>query len=213
MKGVAARRQSPVRFDAAVAETRQHGDWQVITAFEGEGEGPWLIDLSHRQRWDYQNVNLDAQSPFGLKVPASPGQVSVQRDLLITRMNGTQVSIWHLGQGESESLPDDIAFTEMTDAHCMLAVVGGDTPSVIEQICNLDLFDPQRMMPFLTQGPVMHIPCQVVTLNPECVLMTFSRGYGQTFANSMLHAAESCKLNPGGEARFNNMIRENFAAY
>ena len=199
-----AKRQSPVQFDAVVAETQERHDWQVVLAYEGEAEGPWLVDLSHRQRWDYQHTDLVSQAPFGLTVPARPGEVSVQNELLISRMNGTQVAIWHLGQGEAGPAPADVACTEMTDAHCMLAVMGTDTPRVMEHVSNLDLFDPQRATPFLTQGPVMHIPCQVVTLGHDCVLMTLSRGYGQTFADAMLHAASGCQLRPGGESRFLN---------
>ncbi len=202
-----AKRHGPVQFDAVAAEVAERQDWRVVLAYEDEGQGPWLVDLSHRQRWDSQHSDLDSQTPFGLQVPARPGQVSVQRELLISRMNGTQVAIWHLGQGEAEQAPRDVAYTDMTDAHCMLAVLGADTPRVMEHLSNLDLFDPQRAMPFLTQGPVMHTPCQVVTLGPDCVLMTLSRAYGQTFADSMLHAASGCKLKPGGENLFNNLIR------
>jgi len=201
-----AKRQSPVQFDAVAAEIAERQDWRVVLAYEDEGQGPWLVDLSHRQRWDFQHSELDSQAPFGLQVPARPGQVSVQRDLLISRMNGTQVAIWHLGQGEAKPAPKYTAYTDMTDAHCMLAVLGADTPHVMEQLSKLDLFDPQRAMPFLTQGPVMHIPCQVVTLSADCVLMTFSRGYGQAFAAAMLHAASGCKLKPGGESRFKNWL-------
>jgi hypothetical protein len=204
------KRQSPIRFDAVVAEVTEHKDWQVVLAYEDEKEGPWLIDLSHRQRWDFQDIDVGSKSPFGLQVPARPGQVSVQRGFLITRMNGTQTAIWQLGQNEIEAAPDDTACTDMIDAHCMLAVLGAGAPRVLEHLSNLDLFDPQRAMPFLTQGPVMGIPCQVVTLGADCVLMTLSRGYGQTFADAMQHAASGCNLKPGGENRFNRWVRSNF---
>jgi hypothetical protein len=203
-------RQSPVRFDAVVAEATEHNDWQVILAYEDENEGPWLVDLSHLRRWDFQDIDVGSKSPFDLQVPARPGQVSVQREFLITRMNGTQSAIWYLGQNEIEVAPDDMACTDMTDAHCMLAVLGAGAPRVMEHLSNLDLFDPQRAMPFLTQGPVMRIPCQVVTLGADCVLMTLSRGYGQTFADAMLHAASGCNLEPGGESQFNRWLRLNY---
>jgi len=204
------RRQSPVQFDAVAAEEAEHEDWQVVLAFEDEKEGPWLIDLSHRQRWDFQDIDVGSKSPFGLQVPARPRQVSVQRGFLITRMNGTQTAIWHLGQSQTEAAPDDAACTDMTDAHCMLAVLGAGTHRVMEHLSKLDLFEPRRILPFLTQGPVMGLPCQVVTLGADCVLMTLSRGYGQTFADAMLHAASGCNLEPGGENRFNRWIRLNY---
>lgn len=191
-------RQSPVRFDAGIVRKTTFDGWEIVQEFAGGADGPWLVDLSHLQRWDYQHSNLDAQLPAALKVPARPGQVSLQDGRLINRMNRTQLSIWHLDMHEVRELPADVGFTDLTEAHCMLAVVGRQTPAVMEQVCNLDLFEPGRPMPFLTQGPVMHIPCQVVTLSQTCVLMTFSRGYGQTFAEAMLHSASGCGLRPGG---------------
>lgn len=196
-------RRSPVRFDAGTARTTAFDGWEIALEYTGEGVGPWLVDLSHLQRWDYQHTNLDAQSPAGLTVPARPGQVLLQDARLINRMNRTQVAIWHLDRREIRAMPAEAGFTDVTEAHCMLAVLGRGTLAVMEQVCSLDLFDPQRQTPFLTQGPVLHIPCQLVTLNRGGVLMTFSRGYGQTFAEALLHAASACGLRPGGEDVFN----------
>lgn len=198
------KRLSPVQFEAVVAEAEARHGWRVVLEYRNEGEGPWLVDLSHRQRWDFQHTHLDSQQPFGLAVPAKPGQTRMKHDLLISRMNGTQAAIWHLGRDGPGFMPGETGRTEMTDAHCMLAVLGADTPRVMEHVSNLDLFSPAREIPFLTQGPVLHVPCQVVTLGPDCVVMTFSRGYGQTFADAMLHAASGCHLIAGGENRFNN---------
>jgi len=197
-------RQGPIIFNRQVARTTGHLGWEVVLEFEGEGNGPWLVDLSHLQRWDYQDMELDSTAPFGLSMPAEPGQVVLQDDKLIARMNRTQAMIVCLRTGDSIESPTAVGFTDITDAHCMLAVVGPATPGVMEHVSNLDLFNPGRKMPFLTQGPIMHIPCQVVTLSEECVLMSFSRGYGQSFADAILHAASGCDLRPGGESVFNN---------
>jgi len=121
---------------------------------------------------------------------------------LISRMNRRQVAIWHLDRREIREMPAERGFTDLTEAHCMLAVVGMQAPAVMEHVCNLDLFHPGRATPLLTQGQVMHIPCQVVTLSNHSVLLAFSRGYGQTFADAMLHAASGCGLRPGGEDVF-----------
>jgi glycine cleavage system aminomethyltransferase T len=118
-------------------------------------------------------------------------------------MNRTQAMIAFFRSGDSIEIQRAVEFTDITDAHCMLAVVGPATPGVMEHVSNLDLFNPSRKMPFLTQGPIMHIPCQVVTLSEECVLISFSRGYGQSFADAILHAASGCDLRPGGEGVFN----------
>ena len=152
-------RQSPVIFDRKVAEKTNHLDWEVVLKYEKEGGGPWLIDLSHLQRWDYQDRELDATAPFGMSVPAEAGQVAIQNDKIIARMNRTQSMITCLGADDSFEAPATAGFTDVTDAYCMLGIVGPETPRVMEHVSNLDLFEPGRKMPFLTQGPIMHIPC------------------------------------------------------
>ena len=199
-------RQSPVTFQCEAAEKTTHDGWEIVLAFEGEGEGPWLVDLSHLQRWDCQHANLDLKTPFGLDMPAEPGQVILQDERLVTRMNRTQAAIWNLTRSDALEVPEVMNFTDLTDAHCMLAVLGQGVSKVMEHVSNLDLFRPDRQVPFLTQGPVMHVPCQVVTVAVDCVLMTFSRGYGQSFADAMLHAASGCKLSPGGEEVFSRWL-------
>ena len=199
-------RQSPVRFDCKAAARTIHDGWDVVLEFADQGEGPWLVDLSHLQRWDFQHLELDLCRPFGMDVPAGPGQAILQDEKLITRMNRTQVTIWNLSSSDSLEMPEAVNVTDLTDAHCMLAVLGRDVSQVMEHVSNLDLFRPDRQMPFLNQGPVIHIPCQVVTAGVDCVVMTFSRGYGQTFADAMLHAASGCKLRPGGEEIFNGWL-------
>jgi hypothetical protein len=49
---------------------------------------------------------------------------------------------------------------------------------------------------------VLRIPCQVVTLDPECVVMTFARGYGQSFSEALLQSAGPVGLRPAGEKVF-----------
>jgi len=199
-------RQGPIRFNCDVVEMTVYDGWNVVLEFANQGEGPWLVDLSHLQRWDYQHEELDSNAQVGLRIPAGPGQVILQDKRLITRMNGTQAAVWNLSRSDSPAMPEAVNVTELTDAHCMLAVLGENVTKVMEHVSNLDLFRPDRQMPFLTQGPIMHIPCQVVTADTDCVLMTFSRGYGQSFADAMLHAASGCKLRPGGEGVFTRWL-------
>lgn len=202
-----AYRKSPVRFDAEAEETQERDGWSVVLAFGDEGPGPWLTDLSHRRRWDCQAADLSAKRLFGFEVPGTPGDVSIHGDMVINRMNRTQAAMWHLGSGNPPATPDDPSVTELTDAHCMLAVVGPGTRSALECVTNLDLIPPGRPAPFLTQGPVLRIPCQVVTLGSECVVMTFARGYGQSFSEAWLHAAAPSGIRPAGERAFTGRFR------
>lgn len=195
-------RRSPVAFDAPPLATESRDGWEVVTSYADEGGGPWLVDLSHRARWDLQDRDLSERRPFDLAVPARPGEVAVGGGLMINRMNGTQAAIWHVGPGPAPSTPAGVSHTETTDSHCWLAVLGDAAPAALERVTNLDLFPPGRQGPFLTQGPVMHIPCQVVTWAPDLVLIALSRGYGQTFVEALLHSARDVGLRPGGEKVF-----------
>lgn len=213
-------RRSPCSFGAKPAETELRDGWNVVLRYEGEdghrgreggdpgrGDGhpgavPRLVDLSHRWRWDFQDAGVTDLRPMGLAVPEGFGEVGVHNGLVINRMNRTQVAIWHLGVSPPPDTPAETGFTEVTDGHCMLAFVGDGVPEVLEHLTALDLFDPARDMPFLTQGPVLHVPCQVVTFAADLVVMTLARGYGETFAEAALASGGIAGLRPGGERVF-----------
>jgi len=203
-------RRSPVRFAAMPARVEERDGWDVVRSFDDEGDGPWLVDLSHRARWDYQDRRVSEHRPAGLEVPARPGEVGVARGLMINRMNRTQVAIWHVGPGPAPGLPDNeanaVAFTETTDSHCWLAIIGAAASAVTERVTSLDLFAPGRRPPFLTQGPVLQTPCQIVTAGRDGVLIALARGYGQTFADALLHAGRERGLAPAGEERFTRWV-------
>lgn len=222
-------RRSPCSFGAKPAETELRDGWNVVLRYEGEdgepgredgytdrgdgrpGAGPWLVDLSHRRRWDFQDSGVADLRPMGLPVPEGFGEVGVHNGLVINRMNRTQVAIWHLGASPPPDTPAETGFTEVTDGHCMLAFVGDGVPGVLEHLTSLDLFDPARDMPFLTQGPVLHVPCQVVTFAPDLVVMTLARGYGETFAEAALASGGIAGLGPGGERVFARVCQRAFA--
>lgn len=221
-----AYRRSPIIFDAVPSEIERRDGWDVVLAYE-EGVAPSdakhasrLVDLTHRRRWDYQDRRIDQRRPFGIDVPASPGEVSVLTSLMVSRMNATQASIWHVGLGDPPPASGDVGLTETTDSHGWLAVIGAATPSVMERVTSLDLFPPDRPAhppsptppPFLTQGPVLHVPCQIVTWGRDCVLIALSRGYGQTFVDALLRSLAGCGpragdlLLPGGERVFTEWL-------
>ena len=204
----AAFRRSPVAFDANPAATGTRDGWTVVLRYQDEEHhgGPMLVDLSHRRRWDYQDGSVATQRPMDLPVPGEYGRVGVHGPLVVSRMNRTQVSIWHLGAGAPPTMPSETAFTETTDGHCMLAFAGPGVPAVLEHLTSLDLFDPGRTRPFLTQGPVLHVPCQVVTFSTDLVVMTMARGYGDTFAHAALHSGALAGLRPGGEDLFSRLF-------
>ena len=86
--------------------------------------------------------------------------------------------------------------------------MGAGVPEVLEHLTPLDLFDPARATPFLTQGPILHVPCQVVTFATDLVVMTLARGYGETFAEASLESGAIAGLRAGGERVFNQAFSQ-----
>ncbi|WP_419947623.1 glycine cleavage T C-terminal barrel domain-containing protein, partial [Candidatus Palauibacter sp.] len=209
----AAHRRSPVRFDATPARTERRAGWNVVLDYESDRaptdalRQACLIDLSHRARWDVQHRDIRTVRPFGLDVPPAPGEVAIRNGLMINRMNGTQASIWHVGPGAPPAMPDGPHYTDTTDSHCWLALLGDAVQEVLESVTDLDLFDPARARPCLTQGPVLHVPCQVVTWRENAVLIAFSRGYGLTFVEALLESGRHAGLHPAGERVFADWVR------
>jgi hypothetical protein len=198
-------RQSPVVFDSRPVKTELRNHWTVVVEYEQEGSGPYVVDLSHRARWDFQHEDLSQAQPWGIHVPDSPGHSVYQSGILINRMNRTQASIWHLS-GEMPNVPDDSAFTDVIDATVFLALLGGDIFSITEKLTSLDFLDPIKKAPFLLQGPFSHVPCQIVTLEKNSdksgILMTCSRGYAHDMVAAILSAGEEFELRPAGERIF-----------
>lgn len=203
------RRISPVRFDAQPMETTEREGWHVVLAYTDEGPGPYLVDLSHRRNWDVQHASLSTIRPWGLLFPEAPGQCRLDEGRLVHRMNYRQAAVWHLADDAPSPEPEPF-FTDVTDGLCVLALVGPGVLGILERVTTLDLSPPDRPPPFLLQGPVLHIPCQVVVLAShgasEIVLLGFSRGYGQAMAEAILEAGHGLGLRPGGENAFRNAV-------
>ena len=177
--------------------------------YEAEGEGPWVIDLSHRARWDLQGGDISKHQPWGMNIPDTPGRCVLENGVLINRMNRTQASIWHL-TGESLDIPDDPAVTDVSDATLFLALLGKKIFSITEKLSSLDFDDPLKQTPFLLQGPFSHVPCQIVSLEKtpgrSGILFTCSRGYAQDMAAAILEAGSKFGLHPAGENAFRNWV-------
>ena len=203
------KRFSPVKFTTQPAETEIREGWEVVLSYAHEAQGPFLVDLSHRPQWDLQGGNIDTVKPWGRGVPADPGQCNFVDGLLINRMNQTQAAIWNLG-AEDLKLPKETCYTDVTDGLCLLALVGAEALAVMEKVSPLDLASPEKIAPYLVQGPVVHIPCQLVVLDKGdnmTVLMSFSRGYGQAMVEALLDAGSEYGLRPSGERGFRERLK------
>ncbi len=203
------KRYSPVVFKATPLKSEQRDNWNVVLEYQGEGEGPYLVDLSHRTRFDLQSPDLVSKEPFGMTLPDVPGQSVFENGILANRMNRTQTSLYHL-DGESLDIPGEAEFTDVSENTMFVALIGEAVFSICEKLSALDFMAPEKEVPFLYQGPFSHVPCQIVTLNRDAekagVVLTCSRGYGKDMVHAILGAGGEFGLRPAGEDRFTQWI-------
>ncbi len=204
-----AGRRSPVVLDGQPLETRLQEGWEVVLSYANEDRGPFLVDLSHRRKWDVQHGSLSTVRAWDTPFPASPGQCRLETGRLLTRRTQTRAAIWDLAGDGPAGVPEP-CFTEVTDGLCLLALIGHGAFGAMEQVSSLDLAPPGRRPPFLVQGPVLHVPAQAVILAGEggapAVLLAFPRGYGQAVAEALLEAGRRLGLRPGGEDVFRKAL-------
>jgi hypothetical protein len=203
------KRYSPVAFKVTPLKTENRDHWDVVLEYHNEGDGPWLVDLCHRTRLDLQTGSLDTRKPFGITIPAKPGQSVLEKGFLINRMNRIQSSIYHLGTDPVE-MPKEPEYTDVTESTVFLAIIGEPVFAICEKLSALDFMDKTKETPFLYQGPFSHVPCQIVTLSREGeksgIVMTCSRGYAKDMVDAILHAGEEFGLKPAGEKRATEWI-------
>ena len=51
-------RVSPVVIKSTPLKTEQRDNWEVVMEYNNEGDGPYLVDLTHRPRFDLQDGTL-----------------------------------------------------------------------------------------------------------------------------------------------------------
>jgi hypothetical protein len=203
------KRRSPVHFKTSALKVDLRDNWKVALEYDEEGPGPWVVDLSHKTRWDLQDNQIGDQRPCDLTVPA-PGACTFAQNTLINRMNRTQASIYHLGIG-APAMPDFSGYTDVTESTLFLALFGPQTFFLAEKLTSLNFMDPARKAPFLYQGPFCHVPCQIVTLQKNedysgGFLLTCSRGYGDSMIHAVMQSGAEFGLRPAGENRFQAWI-------
>jgi hypothetical protein len=205
------KRQSPIRFTVSPIKTERRDNWTVALEYDEEGQGPWLVDLAHKSRWDLQTNTVGELTPCELAVPAVPGACTFADKTLVNRMNRTQASIYHLGEA-APAMPDFSGYTDVSESTVFLALFGPKVFPIAEKLTSLDFMDPGKKAPFLLQGPFCHVPCQIVILNKSAdgsggFLLTCSRGYGDSMVHAVLEAGAESGLRPAGENRFNSWIQ------
>lgn len=204
------KRHSAVQFDARSAKKEERENWSIVLQYQDEGQGPWLVDLAHKNRFDLQDKNIGDLTPGGITVPATPGSCALQDNTLINRMNGTQASIYNLGKEKPEPIQEG-GCTEVTEATVFLALFGPNAFLVAEKLTALDFLAPDKKPPFLYQGPFCHVPCQIVIVQRDedgsgGILLSCSRGYAESLVHAVLDAGGEFGLRPAGEDKFTGWI-------
>lgn len=202
-------RRSPVVFDRPVKHRQLRDHWDVVLEYEEEGPGPYLVDLSHRRRWDLQDRELDRHRPWQIDIPPEPGRCAFSGGLLVNRMNRRQAAIWHLAGGVLEA-PVEPAYTETTDATVFLALFGPGIFDITARLSALDFMQPSQNPPFLLQGPFARVPCQIVVMERSAagggLVLTCARGWARDMAAAILAAGQPRGLEPAGEAVFSRWV-------
>ncbi len=206
------KRVSPVVLKGMPVKTETKDNWEVVKEYKGEeSDGPFLVDLTHKQRFDFQDAHLEEHKPFQMTLPKIPGESVIDKKMVVNRMNTTQISIYNLGENRIP-MPESSGFTDVTEATIFVALLGKSVFQICEKLTALDFMDSERKTPFLLQGPFSHVPCQIVTLSKNIdnsgVILTCSKGYGRDMTHAILNAGKEFGLKPGGEEKFNNFINE-----
>jgi len=207
------KRRSPVSFKADAARIEERNGFQVAVEYYNEGR-EHIVDLSHLTKWDVQARDLSGYRPMGVEIPLKPLESILKNKILINRMNNTQASVWHI-LGDDPKIPDDPGYTDVTDSSASLAIIGENVSKIAEKLSYLNLFDPKKATPFLTQGPFAHVACQIVSFNKDgCVpgiLLTCIRGYARDVVDVVMNAGNEFGLKPAGISKFNYWIETYFS--
>jgi hypothetical protein len=176
--------------------------WEVIQTYENEGNGPFIVDLSHIPKWDLQGEDLSKRRPAGISVPSHSGYCRLEKGMLINVVKWNWAVIWCFAENPSAFFQEP-AFTDVTEAYALLLILGKNVFSVMEKVSALDLVAPSKKRSFLTIGPVLHIRSQVVVMGNDSpgIFVACPRGYGHAMADGLLEAGEEYGLCPAGEKR------------
>ena len=204
-------RRSPMKFSSTTSKKEVRDGWEVVLEYEDQGNGPFLVDLSHVPKWDVQDADLTQIRPMEVAIPDRPGDCILENGLLINRMNATQAGIWHLLE-RHPAFPQEPAYTDVSDAYALMAILAKDLFPIMEKVTPLDLSTPSKAPPFLLQGPVLHLRCLIVVLGEKrddgAVLIALPRGFAQSACEALLDAGMEWGLHPAGETAFRDWLKQ-----
>ena len=118
----------------------------------------------------------------------------------------------HAEEGEAlQQALKDAGITPLS-AYALMAFLGKEVFSLMEKVTALDLASPHMKTPFLLQGPVLHVRCQIVVSGEKgddaAVLIACSGGYGQSMCEALLDAGMEWGFRPAGESAFRDWLEQ-----
>lgn len=203
-------RVSPIRIETPVLSREFRDGWEIVAQYEDEGDAPWLIDLSHAQKFEYGNPPGSSDRFLDLSPPEKPGQCRTKGGFISSRLNDRRSLVLNLSKALIPPVKDR-SVTDVTDAFALLAMIGHPVFDMMERVTSLEVFAPGKRPPFILQGPVLRVQSLLMNLTAEdytpVVLFAVPRGYGQSFSMALLEAGKPWHLSPAGETVFFEYFR------
>jgi glycine cleavage system aminomethyltransferase T len=187
-------------------ETLDVNGWQIPLTYMGETifSSLAICDLSHVPKRALQSHKMDSLKVASISIPARPGNVTLERGLLVIRLTPIEARIMSLDN--DATIFSHSHFVQVTDAYASFAVIGDKCFDVLSKLSPVDLFGPDTPVLFAAQAPVEDVTCLLVRIQPENrppgLIVSCSRGYGAFLLKVFLDAGKYLGIAPAGWQRF-----------
>lgn len=204
-------RISPLKMTLEPEHLVSQNGWQIIYAYLGEKRSSQLFvtDLSHVPKWSLQGSNDHIAEHAGLPLPANPGDVVLERGILLVCLCPGEYRMMALG--DETLLITDSLYSDLTDAFASFAVVGPTCLEVLSKLCSADLDAPTLPPLIAAQAPIAGVTGLVVYMAREDdlngLIVSCARGYGQYLLEAFLDAGREFDIAVAGWERFNRWMK------
>lgn len=205
------RRTSPFDMGWTPEEVGRSNGWDVALTYRGEPRRSRLFvtDLSHVPKWALHRKDMETPESGRPRIPQKPGEAEMDGDRLVVRLTPTECLILVV-RGEAP-LPEEVAYTDMTDGYAALALVGPKCFEVLRKLSPVDMEAPEKTVPCAAQAPVHDLRCVMVRLEgkeaiPGLIILA-ERGYGPFLLDIVLDAGRQFGVSPAGWRRFESWLK------
>ncbi|OQY50320.1 MAG: hypothetical protein B6230_06510 [Desulfobacteraceae bacterium 4572_89] len=205
----ALKRVLPSSLPAEIAEMEERNNYSIVLKYKNEMENsPWIVDLSHCVKLDFQcNGNPETQA-MGMDLPKKAGRAVCSGEWLVSALGPSQFSFIHI-LGKMVELPEDHRFTDITDGRCLFAMGGNGADRLMGKITRMNFSDSTLELPCVLQGPMLHTFGQLYILEKagqKIFLLSLGRGYARSVIHAVLDIGAPYGLTPSGLDRFTQAV-------